>query len=233
MREWARVAREELARRGLVVGDAIASELGAFLEDAYLEALSSGEEPERAADLALGRAGEWAELARGLKRLEEGRMERVSRLWVPGLLNAALAFLLLRAATGSGIEPSVRLLGPNALVVYWPWLSVLLLLAGWAAWWSLRHGGSIMEQLGAALFPSLAMGALLAGLLVSSLAVGATAQLLHLGLALGDFSVPMSVRLGAFLSLVATWVVVPGVFSLLGAAPLVLRGRKRSGVFSI
>ncbi len=218
MRDWEALTREELGRRGLLCDDGLAAELGAFLEDAWRHAIDEGAGPERAAELTLGRMGDWSRLARGLRRLEEDHMERFRRLWLPALVNAALAFALLRTAVAAGLEPFVRLRGAGAFVVYWPWLPVLALLAGAAAWWSARRGARAGEQVLVGVAPSLAMLALL----VFALVVGAVV----------DASVPMSVRLEAIVGMFGSWVLVPGALSLLGALPVVLgrRGRRQLGV---
>jgi hypothetical protein len=222
MRDWAQVAREELARRGLDCGDDVAAELGAFLDDAYRECVASGADPGRAVELTSSQAGDWAQLARRLKRLEEVPMERAKRLWIPGLVNAALAFGLLRAATAAGLEPFVRLRGYSEFVVYWQWLPVVALLAGITAWSSARAGGCVREQLIAGLSPSLAMLTLLLFLVV----VGTVAEV-AIRMAFPESArdlAPMSVRLEGLAGMLATWVLVPGIVSLLGALPFIRRG---------
>lgn len=225
MRDWAQVAREELARRGLDCGDEVASELGTFLDDAFQECVAGGADPERATELALSRAGDWAQLARGLECAEEVPMERAKRLWIPGLVNAVLAFGLLRAATATGLEPFVRLQDHGALVVYWQWLPALPVFAAFVAWWSARRGGLAREQLIAGLFPSLAMLALmLLGFVVSN-ALVMTISLAARGAARAP--VPLSVQLPTLGLYFLTWVVVPGVLSFLGAIPLVIGARRK------
>jgi hypothetical protein len=225
MRDWAQVAREELARRGLNCGDDVAAELGAFLDDACQELILDGTAPERAAALTLERAGDWARLARGLRRLEEAPMERARRLWIPGLVNAALAFGVLRVATAAGLEPFVRLQDHGALVVYWQWLPALPVFAAVAAWWSARRGGLAREQLIAGLFPSLAMLTLmLLGLVVSNAAA------VTIGFAVRGSArapVPLSVQLPTLGLYLLAWVVVPGALSLLGVLPLMFGARHR------
>jgi len=221
MRDWDQVARERLLRRGLDCRDDVVAELGAFLDDACQDLILSGIEPERAAMLTLERAGDWSQLARGLRRLEEVPVERARRLWIPALVNAVLAFGLLRAATTFGLEPFVRLLDPVPLVVYWQWLPALPVLAAVVAWWSASHGGLAREQLIAGLFPSLAMLALfLFGFVVSN------ALQLTINLAAREAArapVPLSTQLPTLGLYFLTWVVVPGVLSLLGAMPFIRR----------
>jgi len=224
MRDWARVAREELARRGLDCRDEVATELGEFLDDACQELILSGAEPNRAAVLTLERTGDWSQLARRLKRLEEVPMERAKRLWIPGLVNAALAFGLLRAATAAGLEPFVRLQDHGALVVYWQWLPALPVFAAVAAWWSARRGGLAREQLIAGLFPSLAMLTLmLLGFVVSN-----TVEATMAARGIGRVPVPLGVQLPTLGLYLLAWVVVPGVLSLLGTLPLVFSARHRA-----
>jgi hypothetical protein len=223
MRDWEALAREELGRRGLLCDDGLAAELGAFLEDAWREAIGEGAGPERAAELTLTRAGDWSRLARGLRRLEEAHVDRFKRLWLPALVNAALAFALLRAAVAAGLEPFVRLRGAGAFVVYWPWLPVLALLAGATAWWSARRGARAGEQVLVGAAPSLVMLALLVFALVVGAVVEASVRMAFPAVG----SVPMSVRIEAFAGALGSWVLVPGALSLLGALPVVLGRRER------
>jgi hypothetical protein len=223
MRDWEALAREELGRRGLLCDDGLAAELGAFLEDAWREAIDEGAGPEQAAELTLTRAGDWSRLARGLRRPEEDHMERFKRLWLPALVNAALAFAVLRAAVAAGLEPFVRLRGAGALVVYWPWLPVLALLAGATAWWSARRGARAGEQVLVGVSPSVVMLALLVFALVAGTVVEASVRIAFPAAG----GVPMSVRLEAVVGMLGSWVLVPGALSLLGALPVVLSGHDR------
>ncbi len=229
MREWEQVAREELARRKVDCGEEIAAELGAFLADVCGELLADGVDPERAAKLTLERAGDWSQLARGLRRLEEVPMERGRRLWIPGLVNAALAFGLLRAATALGLEPFVRVQDQGALVVYWQWLPALPVFAAVVAWWSARCGGAAREQLIAGLFPSLAMLTLMLFGFVVGNAVAVTMAFL------GSERVPVAplgVQLPTLGLYLLAWVVVPGILSFFGAMPFVIGARRKQPILA-
>ena len=143
-------------------------------------------------------------------------MERAKRLWIPGLVNAALAFGLLRAATAAGLEPWIRAQEHGPLVVYWQWLPAFPILAAITTWWSARCGGPARERLIAGLFPSLAMLTLiLLGFVVSN-ALQLAVQ--------GSVPVPLSVQLPTLGLYLLAWVVVPGVLSLLGSLPFIRRG---------
>jgi hypothetical protein len=137
-------------------------------------------------------------------------MERVKRLWLPGLVNAALAFGLLRAATAAGLEPWVRIQEHGPLVVYWQWLPAFPILAAITTWWSVKQGAGAGERVVIALFPSLGMLSLVLLAFLISLVI--------------DAPVPLSVKIAGLGPYLLTWIVVPGALSLLGALPFIRRG---------
>jgi hypothetical protein len=126
---------------------------------------------------------------------------RTRTFWVPALVSLIAAMACLTISTLGGLEPRFVARGWATYVVYVPWLLMLPLCGAAGAYLSRRAGGERRACLAAGLFPVIAMTSLVAFLTVIGKFVYAKPQGVY-------FS--MAVLFGSIL---------PGVASLLGAAP--------------
>jgi len=207
--------QERLGKLGLGTrrDEEIVRELGEHLEDhaAALEAL--GVAQDAAAREALDSVSNWAEFREDLlaAETEETIMNyRTKVFWLP-----ALCALIL----SNGLLALIQIFGPLPRF-YWlsqdmsmrpyftfiiPWLISQPVVGAVAAYWSRRAGGGLLHQLLAALAPAIA--------------------LLGLFLVILPFSVIMEkhvshdIQLTGFLVLTVTWVLLPSLPLLVGAAP--------------
>lgn len=125
MRDWRRLVQQRLA--GLAIEDGEASqvfeELAAHLEEKYQSLLKEGISEEDAARRALDQAGDWNELAEKIVSAhgkEETMRDRLTRLWLPGLVSTILAMGSLTLIQVFAAPPMVRDYGNNAARLWLP-----------------------------------------------------------------------------------------------------------------
>jgi len=210
----------------------ILRELGDHVEDSAAALEADGFSPEEAIRQALDSVRSWPELSKEIAEIEEGTMNyRTKALWLPALIATAISSGLLALFQRAGLVPSSYWLtgGPHShffFAFYLPWLCLLPLVGGFAAFLSKRAGSRVMHRLLAALAPALGtLGAFLA-LPFITLAVYMFMSLLHHRPAYGGFY-PL-VFLTAFLIYFLNWVLVPAVALLAGAAPFLRRSNPAS-----
>ena len=95
-----------------------------------------------------------------------------------------------------------------------PWLISQPVVGAVAAYWSRRAGGTVRYQLLAALAPAIAL-------------LGVFVLILPFSMIVEKPSAP-NIRLAAFLILTVTWVLLPAIPLLLGAAPFLRKPQAQS-----
>jgi hypothetical protein len=132
--------------------------------------------------------------------------KRVLRLWVPGFLTLILSMLLLTALYRLGLRARLVWSGPNAILLYTPWLAGLPFFGALGAFISSRAGGSRANALFVSVFPALA----LAGAFLLMLPIGFAVEGITGGH--GDFGSVAAVLLKDGIG----WTLVPGAALLAG-----------------
>lgn len=125
---------------------------------------------------------------------------RVSQLWVPGIVTLFGSAVFFAGLEYMGVHPVV--LGPSAILLYVPWLLGLPVFGALGAFLARRaHGGRVAIHLSSA-FPALVMVVVMLSLLIGALFIN------H----------PLSHQLKTigFWPAVITWVVLPGAALHLG-----------------
>ncbi len=188
----------------------ILRELCEHLADHAATLEARGVARDAAAQQAFDSVSNWPELRNEIvsAETEEAIMNyRTKVVWLPALCALALSNVLLALMqvfgpphfywfyTGKGMAPYY--------VFVVPWLITQPAVGGIAAYWSRRAGGAVLHQLLSALAPAIA----LLGVFVLILPFAMIMEEGHY------------LHLGAFLILTVTWVVLPALPLLVGAAP--------------
>ena len=141
---------------------------------------------------------------------------RVTQLWLPGLLTFTLSMILLALTEIFGPKPWSTW-GHNLPVAlfYIPWLLSLPLVGALGAYLSHRAGGSRRAILLSSVFSILPFLATVLVVIPVSLAL--------------DHVVPHNIQPAAFLMFLLGWVFVPGVALLMGGLPVQLVITRRLG----
>jgi len=159
----------------------------------------------------------WPRLARKIEEARGGTMvkQRTLTMWLPGLMSATGAFLLLCASQKIGAQPRILQLTPRiSAMIYAGWLLVLPAFGAVAAWWSRRSGGSIANRILAALFPVASMIAIYLVILSSAI--------------LTDHGLGVPNLLKSFMGALIGGVLIPAAALLLGSLPYLRRGTERA-----
>ena len=162
MRNWEALVRGQLGGLSLDPGERgdVIAELAGHLEEACDGFLRQGMSEEEAVRRTLAQAGSWDDLKSKIlvsKRKEQIMEQRVRQLWIPGFLTLILSMFILMVFQKLGIKPRIAGSGPNAILLYMPWLLSLLPLGALGAHLSVRAGGSRGTVLLASVFPSIAL----------------------------------------------------------------------------
>ena len=163
MPDWRQLVQARLGRLDLDAAsvDDIEIELADHLEDTYEQCLRQGIAPAEAVDRALAEVPNWHALASCIveARLEEVTMiERMKRLWLPGLFALIVSTVLLQYTTRFRAVGQIPWRDPLLSIdFYVAWLLALPVVGGLGAWWSRRAGGSLSARVAAALFPVTAL----------------------------------------------------------------------------
>jgi hypothetical protein len=205
----------------------IVRELGDHLADHTAALEARGVAPDAALREALDSVSNWPELRQEILSVEaeEANMNyRTKVLWLPALGALTLSSGLLAIFQFLGLVPRFYWLSvtgvPLAVPFYFPWLIALPAIGAVAAFWSQRAGGKAVHRLLAALAPPISMlGTFLIGpfiglliyLLIPLFSDGAGHRRIR-------FPLYAPSMIGVFLML-ASWVLLPAVGLLLGAAP--------------
>jgi len=219
MLDWQKLVRQRLS--GLALDgpekDEVHAELAAHLEESY-EAFSSEGVPEpEALRRTLAQVADWKDLQQKIDSARTGKdtmTNRVTQLWLPGLLTFALSMGLLELVQKFGPRPIVLDLdkGTPVLMFYTPWLLVLPLAGALGAYLSKRAGGSARIVLASSIFPVLPFGVvfMIAG---------------PVGLVISH-SLAHHIVTAAFFTMMLGWVLVPGVALLAGGLLVQLLSRR-------
>src|SRR5271163_2492578 len=146
MRDWKALVEERLASLALEPEEKaeVISEVATHLEEICEEMLRQGITEEEAVRRTLSRAGNWRDLQRKIfaaKRREQPMKKRVWQLWVPGFLTLILSMLFLAVLYSLGLRARLVWSGPNAILLYTPWLAGLPFFGALGAYISSRAGG--------------------------------------------------------------------------------------------
>lgn len=221
MPDWQELVRRRL--RGLALDasekEEVHAELAAHLEETYEALLRKGMTESEAVDRALSLAGDWHDLQRGIcsARMRKDTMtNRVTQLWLPGLLTFVLSSGILALLQIFGPKPWILALrGVLPLgVLYIPWVLLSPLVGALGAYLSWRAGGSQRAIISSSIFPVLPF--------LASILVVLPVSLIFDKLIAQNIA-PMSLVMALL-----GWVLVPGVALLAGGLPTQLYFSRRS-----
>ena len=135
--------------------------------------------------------------------------KRVRQVWIPGFLTLILSMLFLAVVQRFGLRARLFSSGPNAILLYTPWLAGLPFFGALGAYISSRAGGSRATVLFVSVFPALAFTCAFLLMFPIGLAIqGITGSQ-------GDFSIVAAVLLKDGIG----WILIPGA-ALLGGGLL-------------
>ncbi len=162
MRDWEALVEQRLAGLALEPEERteVIAEVAAHLEDICAEMLLQGMTEEEAVQRALSQVADWRDLQRKIfaeKRRGQLMEKRVRQLWIPGFLTLILSMVFLTALQRLGLRPRIVWSGPNAILLYMPWLVALPFFGALGAYVSSRAGGSRGSVVFASVFPVLAL----------------------------------------------------------------------------
>ncbi len=223
MRDWHKLVSEHLGGLNLEAHERaeVIEELADHLEEAFAEFRRQGLSEEGAAKRCLCEFNDWYELGRKIqsaRRKENVMSNRVTQLWLPGLVTFILSMGLLALAQIYGPKPWILSWGrPPMAVVFIPWLFALPLVGAVGAFLSHRAGGSRRAIFFSIIFPVVPF---LAAILLM------TPVILAFDRFIAHNPVPASIPVAAF-----GLVFLPGVALLAGGFPaqLFLSRRLPSG----
>jgi len=214
MKDNQRYLRARLGKVGLDPRreEEIVRELSDHLEDHAAALEGRGVARDAAAREALDSVSDWPEFREDIIRAEteEATMNyRTKVLWLPALCALTLSNVILALMQIFGPPHFYWFYTGKTMAPYYvfvvPWLISQPVVGAVAAYWSRRAGGAMLHQLLAALAPAIAL-------------LGVFVLILPFAMIL-DKHVAHNIRLTAFLVLTVTWVLLPAVPLLLGAAP--------------
>ena len=216
--------KERLGKLGLAPQreEEIVRELGEHLEDHAAALEARGMTRDQAAQEVLDAVPDWTELGNDvvLAEREETIMNYRTRvLWLPALCALTLSNVLLAMFQLFGPPPHFYWLSPHmSMRPYFTFYVSCLIsqpVAGAvAAHWSRRAGGALRYQLLAAMSPAIFMQGFL--LLILPLAF------------IVDKHVAYDIKLTGFLVGTVTWVLLPSIPLLLGAAPFLRKAQPQT-----
>jgi len=217
--DWLAYVNERLDRLSLPEAESlqVREELAAHLEDTYLSLRAQGVSESEAVRLTCDQVSSWQGLRRDiLSAKSEALMEnRVSQLWIPGLVTFFGSELLLVAFDVLGLKPLVFHPGdPSSIVFFFPWLLSLPLFGALGACLSLRARAKGLAVHCASVFPALIMAAVLIVVLVVAMVL--------------DRHASFRIVTSAFNAAIVNWICVPAIFLLLGSTLLQLAMKRRS-----
>ncbi len=218
MRDWRAYVNERLGSGRFDHGEDVADELATHLEECYAVLRAEGLPEEEAYASTCVRTGNWEELRREvISAKQEGTiMVRVRQIWVPSLVTLLASFGLMAVLIRAGIQPIVSHPGePRGIILYLPWLLVLPLIGAAGAYLSRRAQGSGWRVYLAGAFPALAILAVFLLILPFRLAI--------------DPYVVHDFELGALVSMILSWTVLPGIALCIGVALEGLRNARIGG----
>ena len=219
MPDWLAYVDARLDRLSLPESESlqVREELAAHLEDTFLSLRAQGASESEAVRLTCAQVSSWQGLRREIlaAKSEASMQNRVSQLWIPGLVTFFGAYVLLAIYQVLGFPLFVIHPGqPSSMVIYIYWLLSLPLLGALGAYLSLRARARGLAVHCAALFPALVMVAVLLVLLLVALVV--------------DRHVSRIIMMSAFTAGVLNGIILPGFFLLLGDGVLQVVMKRRT-----
>jgi len=207
MPDWLAYVNDRLGHLAISQAESsqVREELAAHLEDNYLSLRAQGISESDAVRLACDQVSSWQELRRDIlaAKLEAFMQNRVSQLWIPGLVTLFGSAALLAVFEIVGLRPLVIHPGnPSSLVFYFPWLLSLPLFGALGAYLSLRARATGLAVHCASAFPALIMAAALFAVLLVALVL--------------DRHGSLRIVTTAFAAAILNWFLLPGFFLLLG-----------------
>jgi len=207
MPDWLAYVNGHLGRLSLPEAESlqVREELAAHLEDAYLSQRAQGVSESEAVRLTCDQVSSWQELRRDIlaAKSEAFMQNRVSQLWIPGLVTLFGSAALLAVFEILGLRPLVLHPGdPSSIVLYFPWLFSLPLFGALGAYLSLRARAKGLAVHCAGAFPALIMAAALFAVLLVALVL--------------DRHGSLRIVTSAFAAAILNWFLLPGFFLLLG-----------------
>jgi len=159
MPDWRKLVGGRLATLALdpQEREEVIEELAAHFEETFVDLRKRGLTEENATSRCLDEVKDWNSLRKNLqtaRRKENVMSNRVTQLWLPGLLTFILSMGLLALAQIYGPKPWILSWGhPPMAVVYIPWLFALPLVGAVGAFLSHRAGGSRRAIFFSIIFP--------------------------------------------------------------------------------
>lgn len=207
MPDWPAYVNERLDRLSLPETESmqVREELAAHLEDIYLSLRAQGLSESNAVRLACEQVSSWQELRRDIlaAKSEAFMQNRVSQLWIPGLVTLLGSAALLVLFEFVGLRPLVIHPGdPSSMVLYFPWLFTLPVFGAIGAYLSLRARAKGLAVHCAGAFPALIMGAALLAIFLVALVL--------------DRHGSLRIMTTAFAAAIFNWFLLPGFFLMAG-----------------
>jgi len=213
MPDWLAYVNSHLGRLPLSQEESrlVGEELAAHLEDNYLSLRAKGVSELDAARLASEQVPSWQELHRDiLAAKSEGLMQnRVTQLWIPGLVTLFSAYALLALMQFAGLRGMVHPGEPRGIVLYPAWMLSLPLIGAVGAYLSRRARATGWRVYLAASLPALAPGVFFWLVFPWSFVV--------------DPQVPLRIKGIGLAAMMLNWVILPAFALSFGAALQSLR----------
>lgn len=220
MPDWQALVRQRLA--GLAFEDAekdeVHAELAGHLEETYEALFKEGVDEPTAVRRALSEVSNWQDLQQRIYSARNGKdsmTNRVTQLWLPGLLSFGLSMVLLELAQKFGPRPIILDLdkGTPILMFYISWLLILPLAGAMGAFLSRRNGGSVRMVLVSSIFPVLPFA------VVFMITIPIGLMINH--------SLAHHIVTAAYFSLSVGWVLAPGIALFVGGLLIQLLNSRR------
>lgn len=162
MADWRKLVRQRLSGLSLDAAEKedVHAELAVHLEESCEALQAQGLSEREAVQRTLAQVPDWQDLGYEIaiaKKGEDFMRKRTRQLWVPGFLVLILSMLFLTALQKLGLPPRIVWSGPNAILLYVPWLLSLPFIGALGSFVSYRAGGSRGTVLLASVFPALAL----------------------------------------------------------------------------
>lgn len=220
MPDWQELVRLRLSGLALDAAekDEVHAELAAHLEESYEAFRKEGLAEHEGIQRAFAQSGDWKALQRRINSVrsrKDAMTNRVTQLWLPGLLTFGLSMVLLELAQKFGPRPIILDLdkGTPILMFYISWLLILPVAGALGAYLSKRAGGSTRMVLVSSIFPVLPFA------VVFMIAIPVGLVINH---ALAHHTVT-----AAYFSLSVGWVLAPGIALFVGGLLIQLLNYRR------
>jgi len=214
MPDWLAYVNGHLDRLSLPEAESsqVREELAAHLEDVYLSLRAQGVSESDASRLVCEQVPSWQELCRDIlsAKSEAFMQNRVTQLWVPGLVTLFSAYALLALMQVAGLQAMTSHPGePRGIVLYLPWMLCLPLIGAIGAYLSRRAQATGLRVYLAVSLPALALGAFFLLLFPLAFVI--------------DPQVSLSIKATALAAGLLNWAILPGLALSLGAGLQSLR----------